>query len=50
MKYFDVLKTLKMMRQTLRHYLKEGKIKVNKLVSGRYDYNKESVFNFLNKK
>lgn len=49
MKCSDVLKTLKVTRQTLCHYVKEGKIKVNKLASGRYDYDKESVFKFLNK-
>lgn len=41
MKCSDVLKTLKVTRQTLCHYVKEGKIKVNKLASGRYDYDKE---------
>lgn len=49
MKCSDVLKILKVTRQTLCHYVKEGKIKVNKLASGRYDYDKESVFKFLNK-
>lgn len=49
MKCSDVLKILRVTRQTLCHYVKEGKIKVNKLASGRYDYDKESVFNFLNK-
>ena len=49
MKCSDVLKTLRVTRQTLCLYVKEGKIKVNKLASGRYDYDKESVFNFLNK-
>lgn len=49
MKCSDVLKTLRVTRQTLCHYVKEGKIKVNKLASGRYDYDKESVFNFLNR-
>ena len=49
MKCSDVLKTLRVTRQTLCHYVKKGKIKVNKLASGRYDYDKESVFNFLNR-
>lgn len=49
MKCSDVLKTLKVTRQTLCRYVKDGVIKVNKLASGRYDYDKESVFKFLNK-
>lgn len=49
MKCSDVLKTLKVTRQTLCRYVKEGVIKVTKLASGRYDYDKESVFKFLNK-
>lgn len=48
MKCSEVLKTLRITRQTLCHYVKEGKIKVVKMASGRYDYDKESVFKFLN--
>lgn len=49
MKANEVLKTLRITRPTLSRYVKEGFIKVCVLGSGRYDYDKESVFAFLNK-
>lgn len=49
MKANEVLKTLRITRPTLSRYVKEGFIKVRVLGSGRYDYDKESVFAFLNK-
>lgn len=49
MKANEVLKLLKISRQTLCHYVKIGKINVSVLPSGFFDYNKESVFKLLNK-
>jgi len=49
MKAKDALKILRVSRGTLTNYVKDGKIKVTKLPTGRYDYDEESVYNFLNK-
>ena len=49
MKVKDVLEILRVSRGTLTNYVKDGKIKVTKLPTGRYDYNEESVYSFLNK-
>lgn len=49
MKANEVLRTLRITRPTLSRYVKDGIIKINILASGRYDYDKESVFAFLNK-
>ncbi|ETR69540.1 MAG: site-specific integrase-resolvase-like protein [Candidatus Magnetoglobus multicellularis str. Araruama] len=49
MKAKDALKILRVSRGTLTNYVKEGKIKVIKLPTGRYDYDEESVYSFLNK-
>lgn len=43
MKAKDVLKILKVTRPTLTKYVKEGKLKVNVLPSGFYDYDEDSV-------
>jgi predicted site-specific integrase-resolvase len=48
MKSKEVLEILKVTRQTLCNYVKQGHIKVTKLGNGYYDYDKKSVYNFLN--
>lgn len=45
----DVLRVLGITRQTLTKYVKNGTIHVTTLPNGRYDYNEESVYRFLNK-
>ena len=49
MKAQEVLRILRISRQTLTKYVKEGLIKVKTLPNGRYDYQEESVYAFLNK-
>lgn len=49
MKSKDVLRTLRISRQTLCKYVKDGRIKVTKLPNGYYDYDEASVYAFLNK-
>lgn len=49
MKSADVLRTLRITRQTLTKYVKNGTIKVKELPNGRYDYDEASVYAFLNK-
>jgi putative resolvase len=49
MKSNKVLKLLRVTRPTLCRYVKNGLIKVNRLPSGLYDYDEESVYKFLNK-
>jgi putative resolvase len=49
MKAKEVLKILKITRQTLCKYVKQGKIRVEKLPNGYYLYNAEDVYKFLNK-
>ena len=54
MRYFDmkakeVLRILKVTRQTLSNYVKNGLLEVTILRNGRYDYKNESVYKFLNK-
>lgn len=49
MKAKDVLKLLRISRQTLTKYVKDGIIKVKTLPTGRYEYDEESVYAFLNK-
>lgn len=44
----EVLKILRVSRPTLTKYVKEGYIKVNIMKNGRYDYDSNSVFEFLN--
>ena len=48
MKSNEILEILKVTRQTLCNYVKQGHIKVTKLGNGYYDYDKKSVYNFLN--
>lgn len=45
----DVLRLLNVTRPTLTKYVKEGTIKVTTLPNGRYDYDDESIYKFLNK-
>lgn len=49
MKSADVLRTLRITRQTLTKYVKNGTIKVKELPNGWYDYDEASVYAFLNK-
>lgn len=49
MKSRDVLNLLRITRQTLTKYVKDGVIKVTVLPNGRYDYDEKSVYSFLNK-
>ncbi|MDD6082632.1 MAG: IS607 family transposase, partial [Oscillospiraceae bacterium] len=45
----EVLRVLRITRQTLTKYVKNGTIKVSKLPNGRYEYDETSVYKFLNK-
>lgn len=47
MKSEKVLKLLKCTRQTLSKYVKEGKIKINKLDNGYYEYCDENIYGLL---
>jgi putative resolvase len=49
MKAKEVLELLQITRPTLSKYVREGKIKVNVLHNGRYDYDKISVNKLFNK-
>ncbi len=49
MKRKEVLDLLRVTPQTLTKYVQKGIIKVNVLGNGRYDYDSESVYGFLNK-
>ena len=49
MKASEALKLLRITRPTLTKYVKEGLVKVEKLPNGRYEYDSESVYSFLNK-
>ena len=52
MKANEALSILRVTRPTLARYVKEGKIKVTVLPTGRYDYDEESIYKFqhLNRK
>lgn len=50
MKASEVLKILAITRPTLTKYVKEGYIKVSKLPTGQYQYDEQSVWEFLGKK
>jgi putative resolvase len=43
----EVLKLLRITRQTLTKYVKDGIIKVKVLPNGRYDYDEDSVYSLL---
>ena len=49
MKANEVLKLLRITRPTLTKYVKQGLVKVEKLPNGRYEYDSERVYSFLNK-
>ncbi len=49
MKTSEVLKVLRISRPTLYKYRKFGKIKAQRLTNGHWDYDTESVYQFLNK-
>lgn len=49
MKANEVLEVLGVTRQTLSKYVKNGSIRVTVKGNGQYDYDKESVYQFLNK-
>lgn len=49
MKAKQVLNILRITRPTLTKYVKNGVIKVENLPNGRYEYDDESVYSFLNK-
>lgn len=49
MKASDVLKILRIHRNTLSKYVKNGIINVTTLPNGQYDYDESSVYAFLNK-
>ena len=48
MKAKEVLNLLKITRQTLWRYVKEGKINVTQCVNGQYIYNKDVIYNTKN--
>ena len=48
MKAKEVMKTLSISRQTLCNYVKQGLIKIDSTINGKYRYNKESVYKLLN--
>lgn len=45
----DVMEILDISRQTLSTYVKQGLIKVDAVINGKYRYNKASVFNLITK-
>lgn len=49
MKANEALSILRVTRPTLARYVKEGKINATELPTGRYDYDEESIYKFLNK-
>jgi len=49
MKSKEILKLLKISRITLSTYVKKGYIKVTKLPNGYYNYDDNSVYDFLGK-
>lgn len=48
MKSKEVIKTLKISRQTLTKYVKDGRVSVTKLPNGFYDYNDDDVLRLAN--
>jgi len=45
----EVLSLLRVSRQTLTRYVKEGRIRTETLPNGRYEYNREDVYAVFNK-
>lgn len=50
MKAKDVMEVLSISRTTLYRYVKQGLIKIDAEINGKYRYNKESVYNLLSGK
>lgn len=48
MKAKEVMQVLRISNPTLSHYVKKGWIKTTTMPNGRYDYDEESVYAFLN--
>lgn len=48
MRASEVMKLLRISRQTLSNYTKKGLIRTTTLVNGRYDYNTDDVYKLLN--
>lgn len=48
MKAKEVMQILRISNPTLSHYVKKGWIKTTTMPNGRYDYDEESVYAFLN--
>lgn len=48
MRASEVMKLLRISRQTLSNYTKKGFIRTTTLVNGRYDYNTDDVYKLLN--
>ena len=48
MKANEVMKLLRISRQTLSNYTKKGLIRTTTLVNGRYEYNTDDVYKLLN--
>jgi hypothetical protein len=46
----DVMEILNISRQTLSNYVKQGLVKVDSTINGKYKYNKESVLALMNAK
>lgn len=49
MKSNEVMKILQISRSTLLRWRKDGILKANKLPSGQYDWNEDSVYALINK-
>ena len=47
MKAKEVMEALKISRPTLCRYVKQGLIKVDSIINGKYRYNKDSVLALL---
>ncbi len=50
MKAKEVMQRLNISRVTLCCYLKEGRLRATKMANGRYDYDEDSVYEFLGRK
>ena len=47
MKAKEVMKLLQISRPTLSRYVKQGLIKVDAIINGKYRYNAESVYQLM---
>ena len=43
----DVMRVLNISRQTLSNYVKQGLIKIDARINGKYRYNRKSVYDLL---